>query len=149
MADDLNLEDEGKVENPRIKQLSDKVKTTAEERDAERTAKEAETAGRISAEKERDFYSSFADTSSQYPQAKDFKDDIKAKVLAGYSVEDATVSVLAKNGKLTTSVVKDGTVGTSAGGSASTHLPNNGGDKSVSEMTPEERKQAVHDMLGE
>ncbi len=146
MADStLDLTDEDKVENTRIKELSNKVKTTAEERDTERSAKEAEILARQSAEKERDFYASFADSSSQYPQAKDFKEEIKSKVLSGYSVEDATVSVLAKNGKLTTSSVSEDTA---AGGSASTRLPNNGGDKQVSEMTPEERKAAVHEMFG-
>lgn len=148
MADELNLDDSGdtKVENPRIKQLSDKVKTTSEERDTEARLRQEAEAKAQSAEKERDFYASFADTTSQYPQAKDFKDDIKAKVLSGYTVEDATVSVLAKNGKLTTSVVREGTA---AGGSATTHIPNDTGEKTVSEMSPEERKKAVHEIFGE
>lgn len=146
MADELHLQDEdNKVENPRIKQLSDKVKTTSEERDAA-NAKVAEESARASAaEKERDFYASFADTTSQYPQAKEFKDEIKSKVLAGYTVEDATVSVLAKNGKLTTTQVREAPA---VGGSSNTTLPP-GGEKTVSDMTPEERKQAVHAMFGE
>ena len=144
MADELNLQDEEKVENPRIKELSNKVKTTAEERDAANAKTVEAEAKAQAAEKERDFYASFADTTSQYPQAKDFKDDIKAKVLAGYTVEDATVSVLAKNGKLTTSAVREETV---AGGSAATHLPNNP-DKSIEEMSLEEKRKAVEELFG-
>lgn len=145
MADALNLtENEEKVENPRIKQLADKVKTTSEERDNAEAARKTAEDALATANKEKDFYASFADTSAQYPQAKEFKDDIKNKVLSGYSVEDATVSVLAKNGKLNVSTAH---TESTAGGSATTTVTQRT-DKSVGEMTPAERKQAFQDAVG-
>lgn len=77
----------------RNKDLSEKVKLTAEERDKERQAREA-------AEKEVSFYKGFTKITSKYPQAADHEDKIREKVLAGYDVEDAAVAVLNKAGKL-------------------------------------------------
>lgn len=144
MADELleNLENEGDNEKvSRIRKLSQKVEQTSKERDELAKAKEQAETEKAAAIRERDFYSSFSDSLSKYPNAKDHKDDIKTKVLAGYTVEDATVAVLAKAGKLNaTQPEKE----TAAGGSATTNPPQTG-PKTLSEMTKEEKRQAIID----
>lgn len=135
---DENITNRNKVEE-RITDLSSKVKTTSQERDAANAKAQEAEAKVAAAEKERDFYASLGDTMAKYPAAGEFKDQIKAKVLAGYSVDDATVSVLAKEGKLTTPPVPRENP---AGGSAVVNAPA-GGQKSIGEMTNAERRQAL------
>ena len=148
MSDELDLEQldneietTNKVET-RIKDLSSKVRLTAEERDAMRVKLDTELNKNTELQRERDFFSGFADVVSTNPAAKDHKDDILAKVKNGYSVEDATFAVLGKAGKLgqpqpivdTTNVV---------GGSASVNQPMSGAQKKVSEMTRDELRSAL------
>lgn len=135
---DNDIEKENKVEK-RIKDLSEKVRTSAEERDAERRLKEEEAQKRADAEKERDFYRGFSDVVSTNPAAKDHKDDILAKVKGGYSVEDATYAVLGKAGKLGQ---PQPIVDSPAGGSAPVTAPQ-GGSKPLGEMTKEEKRQKL------
>lgn len=139
MADELDeqLNQPSEAEK-RIKQLSGTVKTTAEERDTARAAAEAATARTMEVERERDFYSGFADVVSTNPQAKDHKDDILAKVKSGYTVEDATYAVLGKAGKLG-QVKEDVQV---AGGSAANSISNTG-VKNLNEMNREEKLAAL------
>lgn len=122
----------------RIKQLSEKVRLTSEERDEkDRLLNESKT--KITElERENAFNSGFVDVLSTHSQAKDHKDDIKAKVLSGMSVEDATFAVLGKAGKLGNQAPVE--TPNPAGGSATTQLPANGGAKTPSEMTQEERR---------
>src|SRR4051812_38698480 len=101
----------------RITQLSDKVKTTAAERDEAVSKAQA-------AEKERDFYQGFSDIVSTTPAAKDHKDEILAKVKAGLSVQDATYAILGAAGKLGGAKAPDPV--NPAGGSAPTQIPNAG-----------------------
>lgn len=136
-----NQEVNNKVEK-RIKDLSEKVKTTAQERDELAKGKADADIARATAEKERDFYSSFADSASTHPEASSYKDAIKEKVLAGYSVEDATVSVLAKEGKLTNYTPIPTRSENPAGGSATTNLQSDT-QKSLSEMTRDEKREAL------
>src|ERR1035437_610055 len=82
------------VEERMQKLANDKTK-------AEKAAVEAE-AKMATAEKERDFFKDFSGSISKYPSANEYQDAIKEKVMSGYTVEDATVSVLAKEGKLGT-----------------------------------------------
>lgn len=138
---ELDLGSEINKTEQRITDLSSKVKTIAGERDTA-NAKVAEAeAARLTVEKERDFYSGFSDTVSKYPNASEHKDAIKEKVLAGYSVEDATVSVLNKEGKLTPRVEVVPQV--PAGGGSAINQPTNGAQKQVSEMTQAERRAAL------
>jgi hypothetical protein len=125
----------------RIKDLSSKVKTASEERDAEKARADAEAAKALDATRERDFYSGFSDVVGNNPAAKDHKDEIKAKVLSGYTVEDATYAVLGKAGKLSqpAPVVEK----TQVGGGSATNGALQAGQKGVAEMTQEERRQAI------
>lgn len=144
MADEIELDLDldtpinNKVEE-RIKDLSSKVKITSTERDeALRQKTEAESKVAI-AEKERDFYSSFADMAGQYPGASEYKDAIKEKVLAGYTPEDATVSILAKEGKLNNYTPPAPRQESPAGGSATNHLKNDM-NKPLNEMSRDEKR---------
>lgn len=139
---DLNTDDTINRTQERIKDLSSKVKETSEARDAANAKVETETAARLTAEKERDFYSSFSESVVKYPGASEYKDKIKEKVLAGYSTEDATVAVLNSEGKLTPSAPPVQTPAPAAGGSAVNQLPT-GETKPVSEMTRDEKRQAL------
>lgn len=123
----------------RVSNLTETLKTEREEKAKSDQAKADAEARAIAAEKERDFYSSFSDSTSQYPQASEYKDAIKEKVLAGYSVEDATVSVLAKEGKLTSAPQPRENI---AGGSA-TNAMQAQGDKSIRDMERAEKRAAL------
>lgn len=150
MDDELNLDlDETNQEDitrkdSRIKSLSEKVKTTSKERDDLVTAKEEEAKLRANAEKERDFFKGFNQVSTKYPGANEYQDKILEKVNAGYDVEDATISILAKEGKYTPTQAQADT-GNVAGGSATTNMT--GGDsKAPQEMSQDERRAALLDM---
>lgn len=96
----------------RITDLSSKVKTASEERDAA-------TIRAIAAEKKAAFAEGFVDIMGEFPSAKDHKADIEAKVMAGYSPKDAAYAVLGAAGKLGTPQVDRQPV---AGGSAITPI---------------------------
>lgn len=128
----------------RIKDLSSKVRMTAEERDELKQAKEALEQEKVSLSKEVDFFKNFSQMTSKYPGAAEYQDQIMEKVKAGYDVEDATISLLAKEGKyspVTTPVQRENP----AGGSATTTMRSDG-EKSISEMTQEERRNALMQM---
>lgn len=126
----------------RIKDLSGKVKTSAEERDT--ALKEAEEAvqARLQAEKERDFYKDYSTVVSKYPASAEYQEDIRTKVMSGYTVEDATVAVLNANGKLTPSAPAPEKPESPAGGSSSTFVPPTG-DKPLEDMSREEKRAAL------
>lgn len=138
---DNEIESTNKVET-RIKDLSSKVKLTAEERDAAKAKVAEALAQNTNLQKEVEFLNSFGDQLSKHPEASSFRDKIKEKVLKGYSVEDATISTLASEGKLTASQ-KEVQIDNIAGGSASVNQPITGGAKTTSQMTREEKRNAL------
>ena len=154
MADELELDldqnldpDQGQVkQDKRIKDLSEKVKLTSQERDELAKAKEEETRLRTEAEKERDFFKNFNPLVAKYPGASDFQDKIKEKVMVGYDVEDATVAILAKEGKLVIPTPTEPPKENPAGGSAVNTLSPQG-NKPLNEMTREERKSALEEAI--
>ena len=111
------------------------------ERDAERVEKEKAISEKETAEKKSTFYKEFSKLSAEYKDAPEFADEIEAKVIAGYSPKDATVSVLMDKGKFTPPA-KPVERQPIAGGSATTNLQT-GGTKSASDMTREERRAAL------
>lgn len=128
----------------RMRNLS-KAKIDAEAKANEEARLRQESDAKVqTAEKERDFYASFSDSISKYPNANEHKDAIKEKVMSGYTVEDATVSVLAREGKLGAIQTPPPPRQSPAGGSASTQIQQ-GGAKSLAEMSREEKRQAVLD----
>lgn len=139
MADEQNITQtpsQPTVENQpsraeeRITQLSDKVKTEAELR------QKAE-AGKAEADRRAAFAEGFVDVIATQPAAKDHKEEIREKVLKGYSVQDATFAVLGAAGKLGASVSTPAPQ--VAGGSAATAMPQ-GGQKEIKDMTQAERR---------
>ncbi len=143
-ASEIELENKTSEAEKRIKQLSEKVRLTSEERDEkdkvlkERDAKIAELEG------ENSFNKSFTDILGTYSEANAHRDDIRAKVSSGYTVEDATLAVLAKAGKLGGGVKTTPQV---AGGSAATTMASTG-NKEPKDMTQAERRaQLTKDLI--
>ena len=136
---DNEIESTNKVEK-RIKDLSEKVRLAAEERDAVKAQVVEEANKSSNLQKEVEFLNSFGDQLSKHPEASPFRDKIKEKVLKGYSVEDATISTLASEGKLTQKEVQIDNV---AGGSAAVNQPITGGQKTVLQMTRDEKRNAL------
>ena len=141
LASVLDNENQDSEAVKRIKDLSSKVGTVSQERDEANAKAQKAEADLQAKERELQFSNSFVDIVSQYPSAKDHKDDIKAKVLAGYTTEDATISVLAKAGKLTSAAERE----SPAGGSASTVLKNDA-EKPISKMNRDEKRAKLVDL---
>ena len=146
MAEDLDLELDDEQDNinrveKRIKTLSEKVKLTSEERDELKGLNTNLTTEKESLTKERDFYKDFNQVATKYPGSSEYQDKILEKVNTGYDVEDATIAILAKEGKYqTTPIPPEKTV--AAGGSAATALKGDDG-KTPDKMTQEERLNAL------
>ncbi len=144
MADELDLELDDELQEKvsksqeRIKSLSEKVKLTSQERDD--LAKEKETLAIEKAQlaKENDFHKNFNSLIPKYQGAVKYQDKIKEKVLAGYSVEDATTSELIAAGEYIPPEPALASRESPAGGSATTALKAEG-EKKLSEMTREEK----------
>lgn len=144
MEDEFNFEEE---EQPKINRPDQRVKNLLAEKEQLNTEKEELSQAKLvsdaeaeSAKKELEFYKDFSAQTSKYSGATEFQDQIKEKVLSGYSVEDATVSVLAKEGKLPNMQEQAPVEASSpAGGSAVTTMTG-GADKSIGEMSKEEKR---------
>lgn len=139
---ELNLDDSQNINKTeqRINSLTSKLgEASRAKEEAERKVQEAEQRAQ-EAEKKAEFISSFSEVSSKYQGATDFKEQIEEKVAKGYSVEDATVSVLNAEGKLVPQAEEQVIEASqpAAGGSAPTQLPSQG--KSADDMTQEERR---------
>lgn len=147
--EELGLEEETPQtpkQDQRLKNLSEKVKLTAEERDEKERLLQEEAGKREQAEKDVEFYKNFNTLADKFPGASEYQDQIREKVLAGYDAEDAAVSILNKEGKLpgmTQAPISD----SPAGGSATTTLST--GEKNVSEMTQDERRAELSKLSGE
>ncbi len=128
----------------RIRQLSDKVELTSKERDEMKVLVGERDKTIADLQKENAFNSGFSDILGTHPAAKDHKDEIKAKVLAGYTPEDAAFAVLGKAGKLgnTAEVVAPQVAG---GPSAVNNTQT--GEKSVQDMTQAERRARLEKEL--
>jgi len=122
----------------RITQLSKEKKQEAEAREAAEAKAEEANAKAAELEKKAAFAEAFSDIVAQNPEAKDFKADIQAKVMAGYTPEDAAFAVLGKAGKLAQPPAAPQM--SAAGGSASINLPQQGTEKSIAEMTQAEKR---------
>jgi len=148
---DLDSLDEAKpqVDNTnklveRIRKLSEKVGKTQGEKDE--LAKLNEKLGKANADitTERDFYAAFTDVAAKYPGATEYKEVILEKVKSGYSVDDAAIATLAKEGKLPP--LPAPAPENPAGGSSPTQLET-GGEKTIDEMTTEEKRAKLVEAL--
>lgn len=143
MADEDIIEQPSESEK-RIKQLSEKVRTTSEERDEKNRLLEEGNKKIAELERENTFNSSFVDILGTQPAAKDHKDEIKAKVLAGYSPEDAAFAVLGKAGKLGT--LKAPEPQSPAGGSAANTITAEA-KKAPADMTQAEKRAELDKIM--
>lgn len=146
MADEeeINLDVEPEVEEkkPRMDQrvekaLSEKAKAEELAAKAEK-AREKALAEAETAKKDLEFFKNFNTVSSKYQGASDYQDQIKEKTALGLDVEEATMLVLAKEGKYTPPPAPKVPTPSPAGGSSPTNLKS--GDKPISEMSQDERR---------
>lgn len=140
MADELEvtLEQPSEAER-RIKQLSkEKGESIAAKEVAEKAKQESDEKLQV-AERKSAFLEGFSDIVSENPAAKEFKAEMEEKVLGGMSIEDAKFVVLGRAGKLGQSTQTE----SPAGGSATTTVTQSAGNKSVKEMSADERRQAL------
>lgn len=131
----------------RLTNLSEKVRITSEERDKALKEKEAIEAEKAALIKETEFFKNFNSLTNKYPGSAEYQDKIKEKVMSGYDVEDATISILAKEGKFQPQaevIPKD----SPAGGSATNTIKAEG-DKPLAEMTQTEKRTALADREAE
>lgn len=148
MADEPVLDDENQEEinrtNNRIKSLSDKVKTTSEERDALKAKADEAEAKAALAQKDADFFKGFNAVSQKYPGSSEYQDKIREKVALGLDVDDATMFVMAKEGKYTppAPVIERQSA---AGGSAATGIADSI-EKKPSEMNRTELRSQLQEM---
>lgn len=155
MSDELDLDldsetpldaDENKQRNDRElkrnKDLSDKLRTEGEAR--VKAVEEAEAA-----KLEADFYKNFNSLATKYQGASEFQDQIKERVAKGYDPEEATVAVLAKEGKYIPPVTQESpppSPESPAGGSAVNNIPI-GGEKPLTEMNKGEKQAALEEAI--
>lgn len=144
MDENIDPQTQAKVEEQlkdknRYEKLSEKVILTSKERDEAQAKVKTEEEKTAAVTKERDFFKDFSANVSKYPQASAYQDKILEKVKSGYSTEDAMVSVLAKEGKLS-QPVQQPNVPNAEGGSAPTNLE---GPKSIEDMTVQEKFAAL------
>jgi len=136
---DADINQTNKIQD-RIKNLSSKVKMTSEERDEFQKLNTELTDSNDTLTKERDFFKGFSTLSPEkYPNVAEHQDAIRDKVLAGYSMEDAALTVLAKEGKLPQVEVAPEVKEDVAGGSAPNAITSDG-EKTLAEMTMEDKR---------
>lgn len=142
MEDQIDPQIQAKVEaqlqdKNRYEKLSEKVIVTSKERDEAKAHADESAKAKLAAEKERDFYKEFSVNVVKYPQAAEYQDKILEKVKSGYSPEDAMVSVLAKEGKLSQTAPN---IPFAGGGSAPTNIE---GPKSLEDMSIDDKFAAL------
>lgn len=138
---DKDINNKNAVED-RIRNLH-KDKKEAEDKFASESKARIEAESKMaSMEKETNFLNSFSDSIAKYPDAGQFKDKIKEKFNAGYSLEDATITTLVAEGKFTPQAPKVEREN-SMGGSASNQITNN--YKAPSDMKQAERLEGLRE----
>jgi len=147
--ENLDLEEDKSKEiisrkDKKIDSLSEKLGLTEKEKEEISKKAETEAQARAEAEKERDFFKGFNQVASKYQGANDFQDKIWEKVKAGYDLEDATISIMAKEGRYSPPPVPQER-GVTAGGSAATNIADMV-DKKPSEMSKDELRSTIQDL---
>lgn len=130
------------VVEDRIRNLANSKKEAEDKLQAEAKGRAEAEAKLASLEKETSFLNSFTDINTKFPTASEYKDKIKEKVMtSGYSVEDATISILHAEGKLNATQAPRENV---AGGSAPNQITNQP-TKTVKDMSSNERWDALRE----
>lgn len=151
MADEdlIDLEDnaqspvEDKSDN-RLRNLANKVRTVAEERDAALKEKQLQQEEIQKTKREVEFYKGLGAIATQNPAVLEYQEQIMDKVVNnGYSIEDAAVSILVKENKYQPPMSNPQPIVESPAGGTSPNAFRGGGEKSVGDMTQEERRNAL------
>lgn len=152
MDDELNLdldEDQSKEiisrKDKKINSLSEKLGTTEKEKADLVKAKEDAEAKANALQKDADFFKGFSEVSSKYQGASEYQDKIREKVMAGYDVEDATISILAKEGKYQAAPAPEPKREMAAGGSAAIGITDSV-EKPYNKMTRDEMRSQLLEM---
>lgn len=147
IMDDLNL-DELEKDITNTNAVKDKFTDVLKHKKIAEDKLEIETKARTDAEsevatlkKETSFLNSFTDVTAKFPTASEYRDKIKEKVMSGYSVDDATISILVAEGKYTPPAQPRENA---AGGSAINQITQPQ-YKSPKEMTSSERWDALRE----
>lgn len=154
MAENENeLGDETLEETPKEHPIDKRInKALSEKTKAEQAAAKAEEEKAKAfqeaeaAKKDAEFYKNFNNISTKFPGAGDYQDAIREKVNSGLSLDDAALLVMTKEGKYTPPQAPPPPKESPAGGSAPINV--NKGNKSISEMSQEERREILRDNLG-
>ena len=126
----------------RFAKLSSDYSQTKKEKEEAEAKLQTEAEAKLQAEKDRDFYKSFSQVSSKYPEATNYQDQILERVNKGIDTEEATVAVLYKEGKLNVPAPQV-EIGNVAGGSA----PNTPGvEKDFSDMSLDEKRGVMQEL---
>lgn len=153
---DLNLDELDQIEansektlqvKNRFQQLANDKRTLAQQKEQTEAKLKEEAEARSKAEKSLEFYRTFSQISAKQPEATNYQEQILEKVNTGLSVEDATLLVLAKEGKLGPpqgQVQSQTRTEDVAGGSAINHMPE--GDRTPSEMSINEKEAQLREM---
>lgn len=146
---DLNEDNHGEIisrKDKRIQNLSEKYENSEKEKADIAKSKEEADARVKTLETEANFYKNFNQVSTKYQGASEYQDQILEKTKLGLDVEEATMLVLAKEGKFSQpqqdKVVEREIAG---GGSAATRMSANA-EKSPKEMSQDERRSALLDI---
>lgn len=146
---DLELEEDGAGQEKKLhpidkrlaKALSDKEEATKEREKILKEKEKVETE-KAALQKEVEFHKTFSTLASKYKNASEFQDKIREKFNAGYELEDATISILAKEGQLIMPEAPPPPKENPAGGSAANQIKS-GEPKSISAMSQEEKLKAL------
>lgn len=146
MAEELQIE--GQQDEPKgdpRSNVQSRINEVLQKASAAEEARKKAEAERDSLAKEASFYKSFNPLLSKYSAAAELQDKIKEKVMAGYDIEDATVAILNREGKLnpTSSPVVEREI---VAGGSSANPPTTGKAKPVAEMTQAERWAKLYDI---
>jgi hypothetical protein len=146
---DLNLEEDTSREiinrrDKKINSLSEKLGNTEKEKAELAKAKEEAEAKAQAAQKDADFFKGFNSISSKYQGAGEYQDQIREKVMSGYDMEDAAISILAKEGKYQP-LQPEARREMAAGGSASIGI-NQQADKPLNSMSREEMRSQLQEL---
>lgn len=126
----------------KIDSLSEKLGSTEKEKEEFLKAKTEAEAKADAAQKDADFYKGFNAVASKYQGASEYQDKIREKAALGLDIEEATMLVMAKEGKYTPPAREQDSA---AGGSASIGITDLT-DKPLDKYTHKEKRDILVEM---
>lgn len=137
-----NADSKLQVKN-RFQQLANDKREIAQQKEAEAKARAEAEARAKEAEMKAEFYKNFNSVSSKYPEAANFQDQILERVSKGIDMEEATLGILAKEGKFGAPAPAPMPTPSPEGGSALNTIPD--GPKDLADMSQNEMFDALRE----